>query len=155
MVVAGGRMTGLPLILGMLAGCGSDAETADLYGIWGNLDPDDAVTWRVWEFESTGTGDNAGIPDAFTLYLYSDGAAPVPVQRGTFVVSDDTLVNVDGEERTEDDVLVQTITWTADGSNVGSVFGDPLLDFSAGGFTLASDTASAGERDFDKLEALP
>lgn len=140
----------LPLLL--LASCASP-ESADLLGSWANQD---GTTWRAFTFLAVGADSElAGLPNAYSLALYEDGAAPAEVQRGTFSVDHDVDVNTPNGVAKFNDVLTTTVTWSVDGTGVGTTFGDPFYAFSTKRFTIRSGSAASGERTFDKVDTLP
>lgn len=140
----------------LLAGCGVDPTTEGLTGSWANLD---AGTWRVFEFRATTYAIDAAPfsaeSPAYLIRVYPDGVEPIAVQGGTYAVADDTLVNTDAGERTMDDVLVTDVLWSSDGTGLGQTFGDPIYRFDDDTLTLRSTSADAGERTYDKVDALP
>ena len=136
----------------LLAACASP-ETADLVGSWANQD---GTTWRAFTFQSVGDADDlVGIPNAYTLAVYEDGADPAAVQRGTYTVDHDVDVNTPEGVAKFNDVLTTTVTWSVDAVGVGGTFGDPFYAFSPKAFTIRSLTAASGERTFDKVDTLP
>ena len=136
----------------LLAAC-STPETPDLVGSWANQD---GTTWRVFTFQAVGDADElVGIPNAYTLDLYEDGAEPTAVQRGTYVVAHDVDVTTEQGVAQFNDVLTTTVMWSVDGTGVGATFGDPFFAFSEKRFTVRSLSAAAGERTYDKVDTLP
>jgi len=131
-----------PLLLliagGLLVGC-LDPTTEALVGHWTN-DDDSA---REILFDE----DDAG---AFTYAVSVDDET---LQTGTYAVMDDTLVNVDGEEQTLDNVLVWTVQFEASGAvQPGSQFGDPIYSFTNTRMVLRSGSAQSGRRTWLREE---
>ncbi len=136
----------------LLAACASP-ETADLVGSWANQD---GTTWRAFTFQSVGDADElVGIPNAYRLSVYEDGAEPTTVQRGTYTVDHDVDVTTPEGVAQFNDVLTTTVTWSVDAVGVGSTFGDPFYAFSAKSFRIRSLTATSGERAYEKVDTLP
>jgi len=140
----------------LAAGCGGDPTTEGLVGLWANLD---AGTWRVFEFRAS-TAAIAFAPfsadsAAYLVRVYPDGVEPIAVQGGTYEVADDTVVNTDAGERAMDDVLVTDVLWSSDGTGLGQTYGDPIYRLTDDALTLRSASADAGERTYDKVDALP
>ena len=97
---------------------------------------------RTFVFEATNTihADLAGKSPVFRLYRYTEGGAPVLVQRGTYEITEGHLV--------------VTLIWasTPDAGSVGTSYANAILDWSAERLVLESTSAASGERVFTPVD---
>jgi len=126
-------LLGLILIPLAVSACDSgdaDPTAAELDGIWVNVD---AGTVRGWDF--------AADTNTYDLYVYSDGAAPIIQQSGTYEVSGGRLVT--------------SVQSSLDASIVGRAFANDIVGFTGSTFTLAVESTESGRRTFTRADALP
>ena len=103
---------GMVLVLLVAAACGGEDPTTEaLVGTW--INDDDGVAREI-HF----------VDEGYAYEILVDAAS---VQTGTYVVADDTVVTVDGQEETRDDVLVWTVQTDASGGIAASTDGPSML----------------------------
>lgn len=140
----------LPLLLALSACAGVPPEHR-LYGFWANLE---MGTVRAFEFaESSADPVMAGQEgDVFTMYLYTGGRPPVPVQKGGFRTERAPVASAGGDMAP---ALVTEIWWADDPSLVGQTFANEVLAHEKLELVLFSETAFENERVYRWVEALP
>lgn len=121
--------------LGALAACDSadddELPTVEaLVGLWVN---EDAGAVRAFEFAAEAR---------YTLYFYAARSEPTVNQRGTYAITQGQLVT-------------HVTNAPVDPALAGKTFGNTLLDWSGGSFTVTSDSAASGRRTFTRSDTLP
>lgn len=127
----------------LLTACSGTPDEADLEGLWDNLD-EAAATHRVWDFRASSSEvpEFAGKSHVYTLYLYPKGSPSVSVQRGTYAITEGSLVT--------------TALTSQSQADVGKSFSNGITAFEAGvSFTLDKTTGADGTRTFLKVAKVP
>ena len=113
----------------------------DLYGLWVNVDDGDGMV-RAFEFaDSSEEAGLEGVSPVYRLYVYAELSDVVEVQRGSYDVVEDHLV--------------QTILWDVNTALVGQTFGNEIYGFNGRVLELESGSSATGARNYESAEQLP